>query len=228
MLPTFCRFACLILLSAGFSACAQHTDISQSAAFKEMNQKAPDKMTEKRTDTATFAAGCFWCVEVQFQQLEGVDTVISGYTGGQVPSPSYKEVCTGTTGHAEACNIIYDPSRISYDELLSAFFTAHDPTQLNRQGNDIGTQYRSAVFYHNAEQKEKAEYYIKKLNEEKAYPNDIVTEVAPYGEFYVAEDYHQNYYNLNPNQGYCQMVIQPKLEKFKKVFGEKLKGRAAR
>ena len=201
MLPTFCRFACLILLSAGFSACAQHTDISQSAAFKEMNQKAPDKMTEKRTDTATFAAGCFWCVEVQFQQLAGVDTVISGYTGGQVPSPSYKEVCTGTTGHAEACNIIYDPSRISYDELLSAFFTAHDPTQLNRQGNDIGTQYRSAVFYHNAGQKEKAEYYIKKLNDEKAYPNDIVTEVAPYREFYVAEDYHQNYYNLNPNQG---------------------------
>lgn len=180
-----------------------------------------------KKDTATFAAGCFWCVEAQFQQLEGVDTVVSGYLGGHVPNPSYKDVCTGTTGHAEACNIVYDPNVISYDELLSAFFTAHDPTQLNRQGNDVGTQYRSGIYFHNDEQKTKAEYYIKKLNDEKAYDNAVVTEVQPYKDFYVAEDYHQNYYNNNPNQGYCQMVVQPKLEKFKKVFGDKLKGRAA-
>jgi len=180
-------------------------------------------MSEHKTEIATFAAGCFWCVEAQFQQLDGVKKVESGYTGGHVAHPSYKEVCTGTTGHAEACNITYDPSVISFDELLAAFFTAHDPTQLNRQGNDIGTQYRSGIYYHNEEQKEKAEYYIKKLNEEKAYPTPIVTEVKPYGAFYVAEDYHQNYYNQNGEEGYCRMVIRPKLDKFKKVFAGKLK-----
>ncbi|GAA0558836.1 peptide-methionine (S)-S-oxide reductase MsrA [Chitinophaga japonensis] len=185
-------------------------------------EPAKENVSGKR-DTATFAAGCFWCVEAQFQQLEGVDTVISGFTGGTVANPSYKAVCTGTTGHAEACNIIYDPSRISYDELLAAFFTAHDPTQLNRQGNDVGTQYRSAIFYHNEAQKEKAGYYIKRLNEEHAYNRPIVTEVAPYTVFYKAEDYHQDYYNQNGDQPYCQLVIRPKLEKFKKVFKDKLK-----
>jgi peptide-methionine (S)-S-oxide reductase len=174
-------------------------------------------------DTATFATGCFWCTEVKFQQLKGVIKVTSGYSGGTVANPSYEQVSTGSTGHAEACNIIYDPAQISYDELLAAFFTAHDPTQLNRQGNDVGTQYRSAVFYHNAAQKEKADYYIKKLNDEKAYPKKIVTQVAAYSNFYPAEDYHQNYYNLNSNQGYCRYVIQPELEKFRKVFKGKLK-----
>lgn len=174
-------------------------------------------------DTATFAAGCFWCTEAKFQQLQGVKKVISGFTGGHVAHPSYKLVCTGTTGHAEACNIIYDPTQISYDELLAAFFTAHDPTQLNKQGNDVGTQYRSAIFYHNKEQKDKAEYYISKLNEEKAYPSKIVTEVSPFTVFYKAEDYHQNYYNQNTQQGYCKYVIQPELEAFKKVFKDKLK-----
>ncbi len=174
-------------------------------------------------DTATLAAGCFWCVEAQFQQLEGVDTVISGFTGGTTPNPSYQQVCTGNTGHAEACNIIYDPSVISFDELLAAFFVAHDPTQLNRQGNDIGTQYRSAIFYHNEAQKEKAEYYIQRLNEEGAYDKAIVTELKPYTTFYNAEGYHQNYYNLNGSQPYCQLVVKPKLEKFRKVFKEKLK-----
>jgi len=174
-------------------------------------------------DTATFAAGCFWCVEAQFQQLEGVDTVISGYTGGHVKKPTYKQVCTGSTGHAEAVNIIYDPAVIDYDQLVEAFFIAHDPTQLNRQGNDVGTQYRSAIFYHNKEQQEKATYYIKQLNQEKAYDKPIVTEVKPYGDFYIAEDYHQNYYNLNRKEGYCQFVITPKLEKFEKVFKDRLK-----
>jgi len=182
-----------------------------------------NKTIQQKLDTATFAAGCFWCTEAKFQQLKGVVTVVSGFTGGHAVHPSYEEVCTGSTGHAEACNIIYDPSQISYDELLAAFFVAHDPTQLNRQGNDVGTQYRSAIFYHNLTQKNKAIYYINKLNEVKAYKSKIVTEVAPYTIFYKAENYHQNYYNLNPDQAYCKYVIQPELEKFKAVFKGKLK-----
>jgi peptide-methionine (S)-S-oxide reductase len=201
----------LLLLPFGFSACAQKADISHSPTFAEMNKKQTNKMSDHKTEVATFAAGCFWCVEAQFQQLTGVQKVESGFTDGQVVNPTYKEVCTGTTGHAEACNITFDPSVISYDELLAAFFTAHDPTQLNRQGNDVGTQYRSGIYYHSPEQKEKAEYYIKRLNDEKAYPNPIVTEVKPYGVFYKAEDYHQDYYNQNGEEGYCRMVIQPKL-----------------
>lgn len=214
----------LLLLPFSFSACAQKKDVTQSPTFAEMNkQQANNTMSDHKKEVATFAAGCFWCVEAQFQQLKGVDTVVSGFIDGQVPNPTYKQVCTGTTGHAEACDITYDPSVISYDELLAAFFTAHDPTQLNRQGNDIGTQYRSGIYYHNAEQKEKAEYYIKRLNDEHAYNSAVVTEVKPYSTFYVAEDYHQNYYNENGNEGYCRMVIQPKLDKFKKVFAGKLK-----
>lgn len=176
-----------------------------------------------KLDTATFATGCFWCTEAKFQQLRGVKKVISGFTGGHVANPTYEQVCTGETGHAEACNIIYDPKVISYDELLEAFFVAHDPTQLNREGNDIGTQYRSAIFYHNAVQEQKAEYYIAKLNAAKAYKNRIVTQVAPYTAFYKAEGYYQNYYNLHGNQPYCKYVIQPELAKFKAVFKDKLK-----
>jgi peptide-methionine (S)-S-oxide reductase len=176
-----------------------------------------------KTDTATFATGCFWCTEAKFKQLKGVKTVVSGFSGGTVANPTYKQVCTGTTGHAEACNIIYDPAQISYDELIEAFFVAHDPTQLNRQGNDVGTQYRSAIFYHNTAQKQKAEYYIAKLNAEKAYKSKIVTQVTPYKVFYKAEDYHQNYFAQNGSQPYCKYVIQPELEKFKKVFKDKLK-----
>ncbi|MEO6906070.1 MAG: peptide-methionine (S)-S-oxide reductase MsrA [Ginsengibacter sp.] len=176
-----------------------------------------------RRDTATFAAGCFWCTEAQFKELRGVESVTSGFIGGHTKNPSYEEVCTGRTGHAEASNIIYDPSQITYDELLSAFFTMHDPTQLNRQGNDVGTQYRSAIFYHNATQKAKAVYYIENLNKVKAYRNKIVTEVTPFTVFYKAENYHQDFYNKNPNQHYCKYVIQPELEKFRKVFRDKLK-----
>ncbi|RYE18232.1 MAG: peptide-methionine (S)-S-oxide reductase [Sphingobacteriales bacterium] len=181
---------------------------------------APDK---KGLDTATFATGCFWCTEAKFAQLNGVKTVESGYSGGKVANPTYKQVCTGNTGHAEACNIVYDPAVITYDELLKAFFVAHDPTQLNRQGNDVGTQYRSAIFYHNASQKQKSEYYIAKLNAAKAYKSKIVTQVAPYKVFYKAEDYHQNYFAQNGGEPYCKYVIQPELEKFKKVFKDKLK-----
>lgn len=174
-------------------------------------------------DTATFGAGCFWCVEAVFQRLDGVISVKSGYSGGFVKNPGYKEVCAGTTGHAEVAQIVYDRSKISFDELLEVFWKTHDPTTLNSQGNDFGTQYRSAVFYHNEEQKQLAEGYKKKLNEERVYPNPIVTEITAFKEFYPAEDYHQNYYNQNGEQGYCRFVIQPKVEKFEKVFKDKLK-----
>lgn len=176
-----------------------------------------------RPDTATFAMGCFWCTQAQFQLLKGVKKVVAGYTGGHVANPSYRMVCTGNTGHAEACNIVYDPAVISYDELLAAFFKAHDPTQLNRQGNDVGTQYRSAIFYRNVTQKKKAEYYIRKLNEAKAYKNPIVTAVEPFGVFYMAEADEQDFYNKNPSQHYCKYVIQPEVEKFKQVFKDKIK-----
>lgn len=174
-------------------------------------------------DTATFGAGCFWCVEAVFQRLNGVKSVKSGYSGGFVKNPSYKEVCNGSTGHAEVCQIIFDSSKISFKELLEVFWKTHDPTTLNRQGNDFGTQYRSAVFYHSALQKELAEKYKKELNEAGAYPDPILTEIAAFTEFYPAEDYHQNYYNQNGSQGYCRYVIQPKVEKFEKVFKDKLK-----
>ncbi|MFL5763441.1 MAG: peptide-methionine (S)-S-oxide reductase MsrA [Bacteroidia bacterium] len=175
------------------------------------------------TDTATFGAGCFWCVEAQFQLLDGVLKVESGFEGGTVKNPAYREVCNGTTGHAEVCRITYDPSKISYDELLAAFWQSHDPTQLNRQGNDIGTQYRSVIFYHNEKQKELAEKYKKELNDSGAWGKPVVTEISPAAPFYKAEDYHQNYYNGNGEQPYCQFVIQPKIDKFRKVFKDKLK-----
>ncbi len=178
---------------------------------------------QKKMDTATFAAGCFWCVEAQFNQLDGVVKVVSGFAGGHVANPSYKQVCTGTTGHAEACNIIYDPSRITYKELLEAFFKAHDPTELNRQGNDEGTQYRSDIFYHTEEQKKLAEYYIKRLDEEHAFKSKIVTRVDSYTKFYSAEAYHQDYYDQNKSQRYCQFVIAPKVEAFREAFKDKLK-----
>lgn len=207
-----------------FAACGQQpAQMSRTRSFDKMMQAKKDSMMMNKRDTATFAAGCFWCVEAQFKELKGVEKVVSGFTGGTVPNPTYEEVCTGTTGHAEACNIIYDPSEISYDELLAAFFVAHDPTQLNMQGADVGTQYRSAIFYHNAKQKELAGYYIKKLNEEKAYPNPIVTVVQPFTVFYKAEGYHQDYYAKNGSVPYCQLVIKPKVDKFEKVFKGKLK-----
>jgi peptide-methionine (S)-S-oxide reductase len=211
----------LLIMLAPLLSFAQ--EIAGATPARATNTKKMDGNIKSATETATFAAGCFWCVEEQFKQLKGVIRVTSGYTGGTVPDPTYKQVCTGTTGHAEACNIVYDPSKISYDELLAAFFTAHDPTQLNRQGNDVGTQYRSAIFYHNDSQKRLADFYIKRLNDEKAYNKKIVTEVVPYGTFYKAEDYHQNYYENNMQAPYCQRVIKPELDKFRKVFKGKLK-----
>ncbi|SKB46609.1 peptide-methionine (S)-S-oxide reductase [Parapedobacter luteus] len=216
-------FALLLLVSPIISRSEQQKDDNNTTSLTE--PKVMEKENAIKTDTATFAAGCFWCVEEQFKQLKGVESVTSGYTGGTVPDPTYKEVGTGTTGHAEACNIVFDPAKISYEQLMEAFFVAHDPTQLNRQGNDVGTQYRSAIFYHNAKQQKLATYYIKRLNEEKAYEKNIVTQVMPYGMFYKAEDYHQDYYANNSDAPYCQLVIKPKLEKFKKVFKHELKYR---
>jgi peptide-methionine (S)-S-oxide reductase len=174
-------------------------------------------------DTATFGAGCFWCVEAQFQLLDGVISVQSGYSGGAVKNPTYHDVCTGTTGHAEVCQIVFDTTKITYDEMLEAFWYSHDPTQLNRQGNDVGTQYRSVIFYHSDAQKEKAEHYKAKMNQENTWGSPVVTEISAFTVFYKAEDYHQNYYNENGSQGYCQYVVKPKVEKFKAVFKDKIK-----
>jgi peptide-methionine (S)-S-oxide reductase len=172
---------------------------------------------------ATFGSGCFWCTEAVFERLNGVVKVESGYSGGKVENPTYEEVCTGTTGHAEVTQITYDPSIITFDELLEVFWKTHDPTTLNRQGNDVGTQYRSVIFYHNDEQKKLAEKYKEELDKSGAWDNPILTEISPFTKFYSAESYHQDYYNNNPNQGYCAFVIAPKIEKFEKVFKDKLK-----
>jgi len=173
-------------------------------------------------ELATFGAGCFWCVEAVFQQLKGVNSVVSGYSGGRVENPTYEQVCTGRTGHAEVCQIEYDQEQMSYEELLEVFFNTHDPTTLNRQGNDIGTQYRSVIFYHNEEQREAAEKAKAELDESGAWKNPIVTDIAPLEYFFGAEDYHQDYFRRNPNQRYCQLVIKPKLDKFERVFRLKL------
>jgi peptide-methionine (S)-S-oxide reductase len=172
---------------------------------------------------ATFGGGCFWCTEAVFQRVKGVEKVVSGYMGGKVKNPTYKEVTTGLTGHAEVIQITYNPSIISYDEILEIFWGTHDPTTLNRQGADVGTQYRSVIFYHNESQKQLAESYKKKLDSSGAFERTIVTEISPASAFYKAEDYHQNYFNLNSNVPYCTYVIQPKLDKFNKVFANKLK-----
>ncbi len=189
----------------------------------ETTNMSEEKIAKQVTDTASFGTGCFWCTEAIFQRLNGVIKVSSGYSGGSVPNPTYEEVSTGTTGHAECCQIVYDPSVISYDELLEVFWKTHDPTTLNRQGNDVGTQYRSVIFYHSEAQKEKAEHYKAALNDTGAFNKPIVTAIEPYKNFYSAESYHQKYYDYNPGQVYCRLVIAPKVEKFEKVFKNKLK-----
>ena len=207
-------------MSLALTACAQKkSKINDNTNFK----KASTVANNTNLDTATLANGCFWCTEAIFQQLEGVESVRSGYTGGNTVNPTYNEVGDGNTGHAEALEIIYDPKKITYDELLEVFWKTHDPTTLNRQGNDVGTQYRSVVYYHNEEQKALAEKYKIALDETGAYNNPIVTTIEPSEKFYVAEDYHQNYYNENGSNPYCQFVVRPKLEKFKKAFKDKLK-----
>ena len=178
---------------------------------------------QKKLQKATFGNGCFWCSEAVFQRLKGVISTRSGYEGGSVPNPSYEDVCTGTTGHAEVIEVIFDPAKITYDELLNVFWQTHDPTTLNRQGADVGTQYRSVIFYHNAQQKATAEQYKNELNKSNAFGKPVVTAIEKAAPFYVAENYHQDYFNNNKNQPYCRAVILPKLDKLEKVFKNKLK-----
>ena len=180
-------------------------------------------METQNLETATLAAGCFWCVEAVFDDLKGVKDVISGYSGGHKENPTYREVCSETTGHAEVIQINFDPNEISFKEILQVFFTVHDPTTLNRQGNDIGSSYRSAIFYHSDEQKRIAEEVIGEFTEEGIYDNPIVTEVAAFDKFYPAEDYHQEYFANNPNQPYCAAVVAPKVAKFRQKYVSKLK-----
>ncbi len=193
----------------------------------EKNKETSDFIINNQTmnglELATFANGCFWCTEAVFQLLEGVDTVDPGYAGGTVKNPSYEEICTGTTNHAEVIRITFNPKIITYSELLEVFFSTHDPTTLNRQGADVGTQYRSAIFYHNDKQKAAATEIILALEKEKVFDDKIVTEITAINNYYTAENYHKNYYNNNKNQGYCRAVINPKLEKFKEKFKNKLK-----
>ncbi len=179
--------------------------------------------SENKESQATFGGGCFWCIEAVFDELQGVKKVESGYSGGKISNPTYREVCSGLTGHAEVVRVYFDSDVISYKELLAVFFSIHDPTTLNRQGADVGTQYRSVIFYHNKSQKTEAEEFIKELQSEGVFSSRIVTEVSPAEAFYVAEDYHQDYYENNPSQPYCQVVINPKMKKFREKFRENLK-----
>jgi len=180
-------------------------------------------MQPKPPELATLAGGCFWCLEAVYEQLKGVEKSVSGYAGGAKPNPTYDEVCSGRTGNAEVVQLTFDPTQISYHDLLSVFFTIHDPTTLNRQGNDVGSQYRSAIFYHTPEQKAAAEAVILELEAQHLWPNPIVTEVVHLDTFYPAEDYHQGYFRANPYQGYCQIVIAPKVAKFRQHYLERLK-----
>ena len=208
-----------LVLSFVFSSCTAKEKPVVKEEFKE-----PIKVKVKEgMEVATFAGGCFWCTEAVFLEIKGVEKVVSGYIGGKTINPTYKEICTGETGHAEAIQITFNPNEVAYEDLLEVFFGTHDPTTLNRQGADVGTQYRSEIFYHSEAQKTKAENYIQLLEKEKLYDKKIVTKVSSATIFYPAEDYHQNYYNQNSSQGYCQMVIAPKLEKLRKYYKSKLK-----
>ncbi len=219
----------LTIAIAGLSSllsCAQKSSVNNTTNMNPKNNTESSSNTSvpATTDTATFANGCFWCTEAIFEELNGVISATSGYTGGQTNNPTYKDVTSGQTGHAECLQIVYDPSKITFDELLEVFWETHDPTTINRQGADVGTQYRSGIFYHNGDQKEKAEKYKVELNKSGAFNNPIVTEITPFTKFYPAEDYHQQYFEQNGNSNpYCKIVIQPKLDKFRKVFKDKLK-----
>lgn len=203
------------LTLSSLSSCGQ--------SAKKIEQMEEKSKTLTGLATATFGTGCFWCTEAVYQEMEGVESVVSGYSGGFVENPTYEQVCGKATGHAECVEIKYDPKKVTYLELLEVFFRVHDPTTKDRQGNDVGPQYRSVIFYHDAEQKALAEKTIKELNASGAFSKPIVTEVTKAEKFYVAEAYHQNFFANNPNQGYCAFVVAPKVDKFKKVFKDKLK-----
>jgi peptide-methionine (S)-S-oxide reductase len=205
------------VLAISMNACAQPQK-------KESNKQKPQiKSSSMETETITFGSGCFWCTEAIFQQVKGVEKVVSGYSGGHVVNPTYEQVCEKNTGHAEVCQVTFDPSQVSVDELLEIFWQTHDPTTLNQQGNDVGPQYRSVVFYHNEMQKQRAEFFLNELSKSGAYEKPIVTTIEPYKNFYKAENYHQDYYKQNGSQPYCYFVIRPKVEKFEKAFKDKMK-----
>lgn len=201
-------------------SCNQAQDKTHAVKHTIKQKKQP---MNTNYEIATLGGGCYWCMEAVFQRLEGVIKVESGFSGGREKNPTYRDVCSGTTGHAEVIHITFDPAVVPFSEILKVFFTMHDPTTLNRQGNDVGTQYRSAVFYHNEAQKKAAEEIISELNKQHAYDSPIVTEVTAFNAFYKADDYHQDYFNNNKSQPYCAYVIQPKVEKFEKVFKDRLK-----
>ncbi len=208
--------ACLAFLLGG-------CDRPDRSKEPSVSRKPPPPSSNSRL--ATFGGGCFWCVEALFERVEGVESVESGYSGGATPNPTYKQVCSGETGHAEAVQVRYDPKKVAYETLLEIFWKTHDPTTPNRQGADVGTQYRSVVFFHDAEQERIAREVKAALEEAKVYARPIVTEIVPFERFWKAEEYHQGYYDLNSNQGYCQVVIGPKIEKLEKVFKDRLKKR---
>ena len=207
----------LASLLFGFTSCS----VAEETKPDTVDSKSDDEASTEVV--ATLAGGCFWCTEAVFERIEGVGDVVSGYIGGKMPNPTYKQVCTGYTGHAEAVEVYYDPRVRSFDEILEIFFATHDPTTLNRQGRDVGTQYRSSIFYHNDEQKKAAEKYIVKLGESGKYDRPIVTKLEKATVFYPAEEYHQDYFRLNPNAGYCQFVVRNKVRKTNRSFGDKLK-----
>ena len=211
-----------IILAAILFATISNFVLAQNEQAIQLIKKETIMANEEGLETTTLGAGCFWCVEAVFQELEGVKSVISGYTGGHKTNPTYKEVCNGTTGHAEVAQITFDPQIISFEEILEVFWATHDPTTLNRQGYDVGTQYRSGIYYNSPEQKAIAERSKKEIAS-KLWDDPIVTEIESLGDFYTAEDYHQNFYTLNPNYGYCRAIINPKVNKFRKQFKEKLK-----
>lgn len=217
----------ILQLTFGFllSSCANNSEQNTTAdnSVTTMQEISDKEIANMELDTATFAGGCFWCTEASFERIKGVKKVVSGYSGGKEKNPTYSQVSSGMTGHAEAIQIYYDPEIISYDELLEIFFVAHDPTQLNRQGPDVGPQYRSAIFYHNEKQQKKAQDFINNQSGANIFEDKIVTELSPYTEFYIAEGYHQNYYEQNPDDRYIQNVSKPKVDKVEKEFKEKLK-----
>jgi peptide-methionine (S)-S-oxide reductase len=220
----------LMALTVSLTACSQKQNAAVTDSTPLPKPQPPavttikkDNSMDKKLDTITLGAGCFWCVEAVFQQLKGVEKVVSGYSGGHVDNPTYEEVCSKESGHAEVCQLIYNPAEVTVDEILEVYWQTHDPTTMNQQGADKGPQYRSVIFYHNQEQKDKAEQYKKELDKSGAFSAPIVTEITAFSKFYAAEAYHQNYYKSNPSQGYCYYVIKPKVEKFQKVFKDKMK-----
>ncbi len=216
-----------VLIFAASSLAGATSNGVKTNTRKGSEKQVSNKEKEKKNEIATLAGGCFWCLEAVYNDLRGVEKVVSGFSGGHVIRPKYEQVVTGNTGHAEVVQITFDPKVITFKELLEVFFTIHDPTTLNRQGADIGTQYRSAIFYHSPEQKAEAEKAIADITAAKIWKNQIVTEVTKFAAFYPAEEYHQRYYERNPNQGYCRMVIEPKVIKFRRQFMSKLKKQPA-